>query len=112
MPFCIDAWVMKTKLEGASYCAERDLLDRMFHNSLTVWEKDLETEIREIAYIGVKHFLLVAFEIRGHHTSFEIRGTPYWFNVESSLLKKAAGQEKSDKTGMMSLDLGMMNYLS
>ena len=48
MPFCIDAWVMKPKLEGAAYCAEKGLLDRMFYNSLTVWEQDLETEIREI----------------------------------------------------------------
>ena len=45
MPFCIDAWVMKPKLEGAAYCAEKGLLDRMFYNSLTVWEKDVETEI-------------------------------------------------------------------
>ena len=49
MPFCIDAWVMKPKLEGAAYCAEKGLLDRMFYNSLTVWEQDLETEIREIS---------------------------------------------------------------
>jgi tetrahydromethanopterin S-methyltransferase subunit H len=62
MPFCIDAWVMKAKVEGASYCAERGLLDRMFYNSLTVWEKDLETEIREISALGVKHVVLVAFD--------------------------------------------------
>ena len=62
MPFCVDAWVMKPKLEGAAYCAEKGLLDRMFYNSLTVWENDLETEIKEIADIGVKHVLLVAFD--------------------------------------------------
>ena len=60
MPFCIDAWVMKPKLAGAAYCADKGLLDRMFYNSLTVWEQDLETEIKEIADIGVKHVLLVA----------------------------------------------------
>ncbi len=62
MPFCVDAWAMKAKLEGASYCAEKGLLDRMFYNSLTILEKDLETEIREIFDIGVKHVLLVAFD--------------------------------------------------
>ena len=36
MPFCIDAWVMKAKLQGARYCAEKGLLDRMFYNSLTI----------------------------------------------------------------------------
>ena len=62
MPFCIDAWVMKPKLEGAEYCAQKGLLDRMFYNSLTVWEKDVEAEIHAIAEIGVKHVLLVAFD--------------------------------------------------
>lgn len=62
MPFCIDAWTMKTKLDGARYCADKGLLDRMFYNSLTVWEANIETEIREIAGIGVKHVLLMAFD--------------------------------------------------
>jgi tetrahydromethanopterin S-methyltransferase subunit H len=75
MPFCIDAWVMKPKLEGARYCAEKGLLDRMFYNSLTVWEKDLETEIREIAQIGVKHVLLVAFDMDNQLPEGRITGT-------------------------------------
>ena len=75
MPFCIDAWVMKPKLAGAAYCAEKGLLDRMFYNSLTVWEKDLETEIREISQIGVKHVLLVAFDQADQMPSGRISGT-------------------------------------
>jgi len=75
MPFCIDAWVMKPKLEGARYCAERGLLDRMFYNSLTIWEKDLETEIKEIADIGVKHVLLVAFDQEDQMPTGRITGT-------------------------------------
>ncbi|MGP8050158.1 MAG: tetrahydromethanopterin S-methyltransferase [Desulfobaccales bacterium] len=75
MPFCVDAWVMKPKLEGAAYCAEKGLLDRMFYNSLTVWEKDLETEIREISQIGVKHVLLVAFDQEDQMPSGRITGT-------------------------------------
>jgi len=75
MPFCIDAWVMKPKLEGAAYCAEKGLLDRMFYNSLTVWEQDLETEIREISQIGVKHVLLVAFDQADQMPSGRITGT-------------------------------------
>jgi len=65
MPFCIDAWTMKAKLDGARYCADKGLLDRMFYNSLTVWEANIETEIREIAGIGVKHVLLDAIERAG-----------------------------------------------
>lgn len=75
MPFCIDAWVMKPKLAGARYCAEKGLLDRMFYNSLTVWEQDLESEIREIADIGVKHVLLVAFDQEDQMPSGRITGT-------------------------------------
>jgi tetrahydromethanopterin S-methyltransferase subunit H len=75
MPFCIDAWVMKPKLEAAAYCAEKGLLDRMFYNSLTVWEKDIETEIREMAQIGVKHVLLVAFDQDDQMPTGRITGT-------------------------------------
>ena len=75
MPFCIDAWMMKPKLEGAQYCTERGLLDRMFYNSLTIWEKDLATEIKEIADIGVKHVLLVAFDQEDQMPAGRITGT-------------------------------------
>lgn len=75
MPFCIDAWVMKPKLEGAAYCAEKGLLDRMFYNSLTVWEQDIETEIREIYQIGVKHVLLVSFDPADQMPTGRITGT-------------------------------------
>lgn len=75
MPFCVDAWVMKPKLEGARFCAENGLLDRMFYNSLTVWEQDVETEIREISDMGVKHVLLVAFDQSDQMPSGRIKGT-------------------------------------
>ncbi len=81
MPFCIDAWDMKTKLEGASYCAEKGLLDRIFYNSLTIWEKDLATEIKEIANIGVKHALLVAFDQEDQMPSGRITGTQKLLDV-------------------------------
>ena len=74
MPFCIDAWKLKPKLEGAAYCAEKGLLDRMFYNSLTVWEQDLETEVREISQMGVKHVLLVAYDMADQMPSGRIAG--------------------------------------
>ncbi len=81
MPFCIDAWVMKPKLEGAQYCAEKGLLDRMFYNSLTIWEKDLESEIKEIAQMGVKHVLLVAFDQEDQMPTGRITGTEKLLNA-------------------------------
>ncbi len=75
MPFCVDAWVLKPKLEGAAYCAEKGLLDRMFYNSLTVWEQDLDTEIREIYNMGVKHVLIVAFDETDQMPTGRVTGT-------------------------------------
>lgn len=80
-PFCIDAWQMKPKLEGAAYCAEKGLLDRMFYNSITVWEQDLDTEIREMAQIGVKHVLLVAFDNDDQMPGGRVKGTERLLNA-------------------------------
>lgn len=81
MPFCIDAWTMKPKLEGARYCAEKGLLGRMFYNSLTVWEEEIEKEVKEIAEIGVKHVLLVAFDQEDQMPSGRIKGTQRLLDV-------------------------------
>jgi tetrahydromethanopterin S-methyltransferase subunit H len=50
-------------------------LDRMFYNSLTVWEEELETEIKEISDIGVKHVLLVAFDMADQMPTGRLTGT-------------------------------------
>jgi tetrahydromethanopterin S-methyltransferase subunit H len=81
MPFCIDAWAMKPKLEGARYCAEKGLLDRMFYNSLTVWEKDIEKEVAALGEIGVRHVLLVAFDQQDPMPSGRITGTQMLLDV-------------------------------
>lgn len=81
MPFCIDAIMMKSKLEGAAYCAEKGLLDRMFYNSITVWEENLETEVKELAQIGVKHTLLVAFDQDNQTPTGRITGTQKLLNA-------------------------------
>lgn len=75
MPFCIDAWAMKPKIEGARYCAEKGLLDKMFYNSLTIWETEVENEVKEIKDIGVKHVLLVAYDQEDQMPSGRIKGT-------------------------------------
>lgn len=81
MPFCVDAIMMKTKLDGAAYCAEKGLLDRMFYNSLTIWEEDLETEVKELAQIGVKNILLVAFDNDDSTPNGRIKGTEKLLNA-------------------------------
>ena len=69
---CLDD---ETQIGRGQYCAEKGLLDRVFYNSLTVWEKDLETEIKEIYQIGIKHVLLVAFDQADQMPSGRITGT-------------------------------------
>jgi tetrahydromethanopterin S-methyltransferase subunit H len=81
MPFCIDAWMLKPKLEAARICAEKGLLDRMFYNSLTVWEADIEREVHEIAEIGVKNVLLVAYDQEDQMPSGRITGTQKLLDV-------------------------------
>jgi len=100
MPFCIDAWVMKPKLEGARYCAEKGLLDRMFYNSLTIWEQEIEKEVKEIAEIGVKHVLLVAFDQEDQMPSGRITGTQKLLDV----MEKVGVQFES-----MFVDTSVMN---
>ena len=81
MPFCIDAISMQTKIDGAAYCAEKGLLDRMFYNSLTVWEENIETEAKEIAQIGVKNVLLVAFDMKDQMPTGRITGAQKLLNA-------------------------------
>lgn len=75
MPFCVAALALKVKLAGAAYCAEKGLLDRVFYNSLNLWEKDLETEVREIYQIGVKHVLFISFDNENKMPSGRITAT-------------------------------------
>ena len=81
VPFCVDSWLMKPKLEGVRYCAERGLLDKMFYNSLTIWEENIEKEVREISDIGVKHVLLVAYDQEDQMPSGRITGTQKLLDV-------------------------------
>lgn len=74
LPFAIDAWMLKPKLEAAQYVQELGLMDRMLYNSLTVWSEDLKREIREISEIGVKHLTLVPFDDQDLMPSGRITG--------------------------------------
>ena len=62
LPFAIDAWKLKPRLEAARYVRELGLLDRMLYNSLTVWSEDLDREAGEIGEIGIRHLVLVPFD--------------------------------------------------
>lgn len=62
-PLAIDAWKMEPKLSAARYAREQGLLNRLLYNSLTPWAEDLTREVESLKEIGVKHVVLVAFDM-------------------------------------------------
>jgi tetrahydromethanopterin S-methyltransferase subunit H len=62
MPFAIDMWMLKPRLEATRYVAELGLMDRLLYNSITPWSTDLKSEVAEIKELGVKHAVMVVFD--------------------------------------------------
>ncbi|MCL5961679.1 MAG: tetrahydromethanopterin S-methyltransferase subunit H [Chloroflexi bacterium] len=62
MPFSIDAWNLKPKLEAARFVADLGLVDRLLYNSITPWGTDNEEEVATVAELGVKNVLLCVFD--------------------------------------------------
>lgn len=62
MPFAIDMWMLKPRLEATRYVAELGLMDRLLYNSITPWSQDLKSEVAEIRELGVKHVVMVVFD--------------------------------------------------
>lgn len=62
MPFAIDMWMLKPRLEATRYVAELGLMNRLLYNSITPWSTDLKSEVAEIKELGVKHVVMVVFD--------------------------------------------------
>ncbi|OGP96908.1 MAG: hypothetical protein A2157_02555 [Deltaproteobacteria bacterium RBG_16_47_11] len=62
MPFAIDMWMLKPRLEATRYGAELGLMDRLLYNSITPWSTDLKSEVAEIKELGVKQVVMVVFD--------------------------------------------------
>jgi len=62
-PFAIDAWKVGPKIEAARYAKEQGLLERLLYNSLTPWAEDIRGEVAALKEIGVKHLVIVAFDV-------------------------------------------------
>jgi tetrahydromethanopterin S-methyltransferase subunit H len=63
MPFAIDIWMQKTRLAAARYIAGLGMQNRVLYNSITPWDEDIESQIREIKELGIKHVVLQAFDM-------------------------------------------------
>lgn len=62
MPFAIDMWVQKARLEAMEYIAELGLQDRVLYNSITPWDKDIPGQVERLKELGVKHVVVQAFD--------------------------------------------------
>jgi len=62
MPFGIDIWVLKPRLESTEYVASLGLQDRLLYNSITPWSEDPEGEVQTIQGLGVKNVLIQVFD--------------------------------------------------
>ncbi len=63
MPFAIDMWVAQPRLEAAGYVAELGLQDRLLYNSITPWDKDIESQVAALKELGIKHVVVQAFDM-------------------------------------------------
>lgn len=76
LPFGIDMWVQKPRLEAMEYAASKGLLDRVLYNSITPWDKDIPDQVRALREMGAKHVVIQAFDendqmATGRVTAFE-----------------------------------------
>jgi tetrahydromethanopterin S-methyltransferase subunit H len=62
MPFAIDIWVEKTRLQATRYVAELGLQDRLLYNSITPWNEDIPGQVEALQEMGIKHIVVQAFD--------------------------------------------------
>lgn len=63
MPFAIDIWQQKIRLEAARYIAERGLQNRVLYNSITPWDEDIPAQVAELKELGIKHVVIQVFDM-------------------------------------------------
>ena len=62
-PFAVDIWKQDTRLAAAGYVAELGLQDRLLYNSITPWDEDIETQVKKLKELGIKHVVVQAFDM-------------------------------------------------
>ncbi len=63
MPFGIDMWVEKPRLEATEYVAKKGLQDRLLYNSITPWDKDIPGQVSKLKELGIKHLIVQAYDV-------------------------------------------------
>lgn len=73
MPFAIDIWVQKTRLQATRYVAELGLQDRLLYNGITPWDEDIPAQVAELKAMGIKHLIVQAFDVEDKMPSGRIK---------------------------------------
>lgn len=63
LPFGIDTWTEKARMEAARYVASLGLQDRFNYNSVTAWDSDIPAQLQELKDLGIKHIILQPFDM-------------------------------------------------
>lgn len=65
LPFAVDTWTEKARLETARFIADQGLQDRFLYNSITAWDKDIPRQVQALREFGIKHVVVQAFDVGG-----------------------------------------------
>ncbi|HSR46864.1 MAG TPA: hypothetical protein VLL77_02635 [Anaerolineales bacterium] len=65
LPFAVDTWTEKARLETARYIADNGLQDRFLYNSITAWDKDIPGQVQQLKDYGIRHVVVQAFDLEG-----------------------------------------------
>lgn len=65
LPFGVDTWTEKARLETARFIADHNLQDRFLYNSITAWDKDIPGQVARLKEYGIKHVVVQAFDVGG-----------------------------------------------
>jgi len=65
LPFAVDTWTEKARLETARFIADHGLQDRFLYNSITAWDKDIPGQVQRLKDYGIRHVVVQAFDLQG-----------------------------------------------
>jgi len=65
LPFAVDTWTEKARLETARFIADHGLQDRFLYNSITAWDKDIAGQVQRLKDFGIRHVVVQAFDLQG-----------------------------------------------
>ncbi len=65
LPFAVDMWQAKPRMEAARYVASLGVQDRVLYNSFTHWDGDIMEQADELKQLGFRHVVIQTYEKPG-----------------------------------------------